>query len=380
MKPGLDLVGGVKRGLKNLGMAMLYLALPIMLAAQVYDANGRQLVNALVTDGAGALNVIVDSSALPSGASTSAKQDTIIGHVDGLEGFVDGIEALLTTLAGGVSGSEYQVDVITLPALPAGDNNIGDVDVATIAAGNNNIGDVDVASIAAGNNNIWDVDVASSALPTGASTLAEQQSQTTHLATIAGDTTDIEAATELIDDTIFADDAAFTAGTSKVQTVGGQAVAHGAAPDTADAGDAVVALFNRLRMQFVIGGAPNAVTETATVLDADGAQTGAAIHTVSTGTKICVTRLVLTCSADNTVAVEFRVAFDTDGTFAAKSTTGTVGTLVDHGNIAPGGGLVVGNGGGILGCGADDEDLRYSTDDPVGDECSVSATYYEIAS
>lgn len=36
----------------------------------------------------------------------------------------------------------------------------------------------------------------------GVSTLAEQQSQTTHLATIAGDTTAIQAAVELIDDTV----------------------------------------------------------------------------------------------------------------------------------------------------------------------------------
>lgn len=46
------------------------------------------------------------------------------------------------------------------------------------------------------------VDVLSNALPTGASTLAEQQSQTTHLATIAGDTTAIETAVQLIDDTV----------------------------------------------------------------------------------------------------------------------------------------------------------------------------------
>lgn len=58
------------------------------------------------------------------------------------------------------------------------------------------------AAIPAGTNNIGDVDVLSSALPTGASTLAEQQTQTGHLATIAGDTTDIEAAVELIDDTV----------------------------------------------------------------------------------------------------------------------------------------------------------------------------------
>lgn len=45
------------------------------------------------------------------------------------------------------------VDVLTLPALPSGTNNIGDVDVLTLpalVAGNANIGDVDVATIAAG--------------------------------------------------------------------------------------------------------------------------------------------------------------------------------------------------------------------------------------
>lgn len=42
----------------------------------------------------------------------------------------------------------------TLPALSAGTNNIGDVDVLSIAAGDNNIGNVDIASIAAGANYI----------------------------------------------------------------------------------------------------------------------------------------------------------------------------------------------------------------------------------
>lgn len=59
-----------------------------------------------------------------------------------------------------VAGSEAQVDVITLPALPAGTNNIGDVDVLTLPAlpaGTNNIGDVDVLSIAAGETHIGQV-------------------------------------------------------------------------------------------------------------------------------------------------------------------------------------------------------------------------------
>lgn len=45
------------------------------------------------------------------------------------------------------------VDVLTLPALPAGTNNIGDVDVLTLPAlpaGTNNIGDVDVLSLPSG--------------------------------------------------------------------------------------------------------------------------------------------------------------------------------------------------------------------------------------
>ena len=81
------------------------------------------------------------------------------------------------------------IQVGSLPAIPAGTNNIGDVDVVTmpavaldvatlaaletiqigsIAAGNNNIGDVDVASlpaIPAGNNNIGDVDIATVPAP-----------------------------------------------------------------------------------------------------------------------------------------------------------------------------------------------------------------------
>ena len=66
----------------------------------------------------------------------------------------------IATVAGAVSGSEMQVDVVA--ALPAGDNNIGNVDVASaLPAGDNNIGNVDIASaIPAGTNNIGDVDVA----------------------------------------------------------------------------------------------------------------------------------------------------------------------------------------------------------------------------
>lgn len=50
----------------------------------------------------------------------------------------------LTALNGAISGTEVQVDLAS--AIPAGNNNIGDVDVASIAAGDNNIGNVDIVS------------------------------------------------------------------------------------------------------------------------------------------------------------------------------------------------------------------------------------------
>jgi hypothetical protein len=75
----------------------------------------------------------------PTGGATEAKQDTLIGHVDGIEGILTTIEgnqlpdghnvtiANITPIP--VSGT---VTVDTLPSIPAGTNNIGDVDVLTL--------------------------------------------------------------------------------------------------------------------------------------------------------------------------------------------------------------------------------------------------------
>lgn len=82
----------------------------------------------------------VDIAADSAGLATSANQSTIIGHVDGIETLLGTIDADTSSLAGCVGGTELQVDVAG--ALPAGTNNIGDVDVASIAAGTNLIGDV----------------------------------------------------------------------------------------------------------------------------------------------------------------------------------------------------------------------------------------------
>lgn len=232
----------------------------------------------LATDQPALANKLLVTPDLPAGASTSALQGTIDTSINTLLKPASTLNAVttvgtitnpvaitnagLTALNGAIAGTEVQVDVLTLPALPAGTNNIGDVDVATIngvapafgtglraatvqrvtiatddsvpvtnagittiagavagtemqvdvltlpaiPAGNNNIGDVDIASIAAGDNNIGNVDIVTmpAVTVTGVSTLAEQQTQTVAL--------------QLLDDTVYANDAAI----SKVIGIGGQ--------------------------------------------------------------------------------------------------------------------------------------------------------------
>ena len=107
----------------------------------------------LQVNASGALYVEVKTSALPSGGATEAKQDVI-------ETTLNSIEGDTSSLAGAVSGTEMQVDVVA--SLPAGSNaigklaansgvDIGDVDVTSLPAlpaGSNTIGKVDVNAIA----------------------------------------------------------------------------------------------------------------------------------------------------------------------------------------------------------------------------------------
>jgi hypothetical protein len=90
---------------------------------------------------------------LPTGAATSAKQDTIIGHIDGIETDTAAIKTAVEIIDNAISGNEMQVDVVG--ALPAGTNAIG-----KLAANSGvDIGDVDVTSISAGTNLIGDVGI-----------------------------------------------------------------------------------------------------------------------------------------------------------------------------------------------------------------------------
>ncbi|MGH9847345.1 MAG: hypothetical protein ACREEM_52295, partial [Blastocatellia bacterium] len=106
----------------------------------VKDSSGTATtVKTTETAGVHTLHHSVDSSALPSGAATSAKQDTIIGHVDGVETLLSGGLPAALSAGGGVK-------VGVVDALPAGTNAIG-----KLAANSGvDVGDVDVTSVIAG--------------------------------------------------------------------------------------------------------------------------------------------------------------------------------------------------------------------------------------
>ena len=159
-----------------------------------------------------------------------------------------------------------------------------------------------------------------------------------------------------------------------------EAVDHGSSPTVVAAGETASWHSSRHGVPFVIGGHPNLITRMARVLDSDGAQTDTALVTIAGGNKIIVTRMSVLASSANTVDVAFRAGFGTATLPGLPGTTGTDGFIMAHPNIAPGSGVVEGNGSGILGIGGDNADLRYTCDDPVGGELWIVVSYYLVPS
>lgn len=102
------------------------------------DGSGTNYQPIVDSDGHSQVDVL--SSALPSGASTAANQTTIIGHVDGIETLLGTIDAdtgnistKIDTLAGAVSGTEVQVDVLTMPTTTVQATNLDIRDLVSTA-------------------------------------------------------------------------------------------------------------------------------------------------------------------------------------------------------------------------------------------------------
>jgi hypothetical protein len=203
-------------------------------------------------------------------------------------------------------------------------------------------------------------------LPTGAATSANQSTMVTAL--------------QLIDDTVFTDDAAFTIATSKVNAIGGYAVAHGSNPDAADAGDAGIILMNRHRIPFIIGGHPN--LQSAEYYTTAAQTNDNVLPLISAGTKYVITGITVIANAANTVNVSVRIGFGASAvpTQGASGADAVTKVVLSHPNIPPGSGFSKGHAGGIVGIGGDGEDLYITCSVPTTGSLIVQVDYYTIES
>ena len=135
---------------------------------------------------------------------------------------------------------------------------------------------------------------------------------------------------------------------------------------------------NRAGVPFFIGGHPNIVTREWV---ATAAQTNDPIVTVATGLKIVVTMISAYVDNATTVDVGVRVGFATS-TLPTLPTDGNTADdiVLSHPGIAAGSGVVVGNGAGIIGVGADDEDLRVTSEVPTTGSLRVIVSFFTIES
>jgi hypothetical protein len=154
--------------------------------------------------------------------------------------------------------------------------------------------------------------------------------------------------------------------------MGARAIAHGANPTAVAAADRTDLLANRAGVPFVIGGHPNIQTIR---LQFTAAQTNTAVITASAGQKIVVTSFMFTLDNASTVFPTVLLGF------GATTTPTTAGVIGAHGGVPAGGGFGRGDGSGILGVGADDEDLRLTTTGvATGNGVNLVVTYYTIES
>jgi hypothetical protein len=320
-------------------------------------------------------NVTIPATGAGTATPVVATDDVVGVHYQRVK-LVDGTLDSTAAIAGdAVNGLD--VDVTRLPALVAGTANIGDVDVLTVPAPLNTSGGgleatalrITVASDSTG---VLSVDDNAGSLTVDGTITANQGTANAtpwneNVAQIAGA-------------------AAVTAGVAGLLATGGnvahdgvdagnpllngaRAIAHGTNPTAVAAADRTVLFANRAGVPFFIGGHPNVITRRDTFATA---QTDVALVTVAAGTKIVVTRVLVTASNANAVNPSVIIGF------GATNTPTAAGVVAAHDGIPPGGGLNTGDGSGILGVGADGEDLRITS--TTTGTISVVISYYTIES
>jgi hypothetical protein len=98
---------------------------------------------------------------------------------------------------------------------------------------------------------------------------------------------------------------------------------------------------------------------------------------VAADERIYVTRVEVTNNAATTVNVSCRVGFGT-ANVPTPSTTGVSGMIMSHPGIAPGSGVVSGNGSGIIAVGGAGEEPRLTCGAATSGSFHVIISYFLI--
>lgn len=204
---------------------------PVGGATSANQTNGTQKTQ-IVDAGGEAVTVTGGKLDVNATASLSGESIPISGATTAVGvAIVDGSGNQITSFGGGTQYTEGDVDATltgtiamaegpsnTATPLQVDASNHLQVDIAAASTditvqdggGSLTVDNNGTFATQAAQSGTWNITNVSGtvSLPTGASTLAEQQSQTTHLSTIAGDTTSIQTAIELLDDTVATDGSA----------------------------------------------------------------------------------------------------------------------------------------------------------------------------
>ncbi len=221
----------------------------VVLATDVALPAGTNAIGKLsANSGVDIGDVDVTSSALPTGASTSAKQDTIIGHVDGIETLLGTIDADTSALAATDFATEAkQDDIITaIGSIPGGGVQYteGDTDASITGTailwedGSNTLKTVNATDRLPVDIGSATVTVDASDIQIGAVEIKNSSDDTRATVGASGLYVDVQGAgltaLQLIDDAVYVDDADWTDNTSKHLLVGG---VYQSTPHTVTDGD-----------------------------------------------------------------------------------------------------------------------------------------------
>jgi len=153
--------------------------------------------------------------------------------------------------------------------------------------------------------------------------------------------------------------------------IGGKAVSMASGVTPVHGGDRVDFVSNRHGMPFHLGGHPKTVTQ---MVNAPSVRTNAIIASPATGSKLVVTRLMVT--ADNAMSTSPSVTVG----FGASTTPTGNGVVLSHPGLPGGGGFAQGDGSGILAIGETNDKLLYTTGTITGGSVTIVAGYFEIES